>query len=188
MASDGDGPGARAVGGHTFAMRSGSVQNIAACQGCHPGLDTLNRPAFADFDGDGVVGGIQDEVDGLIARLKDALGRRAGQLFPEVGGTAGTAIGTGGRMRILKAYVAGSSDPLCDPALTSWPATCFAFASGQIPKSTPEQQDFLRAFWNYLIISSDRSLGVHNAAFVVEVLQRSYRVVAGTDVPGATLR
>ena len=83
----------------------------------------------------------------------------------------------------------GTSDPLCDPALpANWPATCFAFASGQIPRSTPEQQDFLRAFWNYLIISSDRSLGVHNAGFAVEVLQRSYRVVAGTDLPGATLR
>jgi hypothetical protein len=187
MATDGDGPGARAVGGHTFSMRSGTTENVVACTGCHPGLDTLNRPAYGDFDGDGVVGGIQDEVDGLLAQVGQALGARAGELFAEVGGEAGTVMGVGGKIRILKAYAAGVSDPACDPALgAGWPDSCFAFTSGHIPADTADRQDFLRACWNYLIVRNDNSHGVHNPAFTVEVLQRTYRVVAGQDLPGAT--
>jgi predicted CXXCH cytochrome family protein len=46
---------------------------VATCTGCHPGLTTFNRPAQADYDGDGVTEGIQDEVRGLLEVLKAAL-------------------------------------------------------------------------------------------------------------------
>jgi len=47
--------------------------NIATCANCHKGLATFDRPAKADYDGDGVVRGIQTEVSGLLDRLKAAL-------------------------------------------------------------------------------------------------------------------
>jgi hypothetical protein len=47
--------------------------NTTTCAGCHPGLNTFNRPANGDYDGDGVVEGIQDEVKGLLDVLKTAL-------------------------------------------------------------------------------------------------------------------
>lgn len=66
------GPGAWKVGGHTFNMkdRDSGFENVEnACQGCHTGLATLNRTARGDYDGDGAVEGVQDEVSGLLASV-----------------------------------------------------------------------------------------------------------------------
>ncbi len=45
-----------------------------------------------------------------------------------------------------------------------------------------------QALWNYWVIANDKSNGVHNAAFSVQVLQRTYQALTGKDVPGATIR
>jgi len=45
-----------------------------------------------------------------------------------------------------------------------------------------------RAAFNHYSVSFDGSLGVHNPARTVRVLQRSYRELTGVDVPGAVLR
>jgi hypothetical protein len=94
-----------------------------------------------------------------------------------------------GRLRILKNYVEGVSSPGCNPGLAlEWPETCFAFAAGAIPQATGAQSAFLEAAWNYFLIEGDRSRGVHNVAFTVSVLQRSYQALAGVPVPNATPR
>jgi len=56
-----------ALGKHDF------LPNTATCAGCHPGLTTFDRPARGDYDGDGVVEGIQTEVSGLLDIVKAAL-------------------------------------------------------------------------------------------------------------------
>jgi hypothetical protein len=56
-----------ALGKHDFRP------NTATCASCHPGLTTFDRPARGDYDGDGVVSGIQTEVSGLLAIVKAAL-------------------------------------------------------------------------------------------------------------------
>jgi len=74
-------PGAGKVGGHTFNLKvhdpddpDYGFENVAnACQGCHTGLTTLNRPAIGDFDGDGVIEGVQDETQGLMDLVREAL-------------------------------------------------------------------------------------------------------------------
>ena len=43
------------------------------CGRCHPGLDTFDRPAFGDYDGNGEIQGIQTEVSGLFAVLVDGM-------------------------------------------------------------------------------------------------------------------
>lgn len=45
-----------------------------------------------------------------------------------------------------------------------------------------------QALWNYNLIANDGSYGVHDGAFTVQVLQRTYRELTGKDVPGATIR
>ncbi|MEK7777178.1 MAG: hypothetical protein AAB303_00950, partial [Chloroflexota bacterium] len=117
------------------------VENVGACTTCHAGLTTFNRPAFGDYDGDGKVEGIQEEVDGLLklvaARLpKDAAGA------------------------ILSSTIK--------------------------PDNTNELQR--QALWNYRVVANDGSKGVHNAAFSVQVLQRTYKQLTGKDVPGATMK
>lgn len=67
-------PGHDEVGAHTFKMTSADgVENLAACTDCHLGLATFNRPARGDYDGDGAVEGVQDEVQGLLDLLFQAI-------------------------------------------------------------------------------------------------------------------
>jgi hypothetical protein len=56
-----------ADGNHSF------MPTIAACQVCHPTLDTFNRTARADYDGNGTVDGIQDEIAGCLENLQAAI-------------------------------------------------------------------------------------------------------------------
>jgi hypothetical protein len=194
-------PGRHEVGGHTFAVKSGSIENLVACTSCHQGLEEFNRTAYADFDGDGVVEGIQHEVEGLMNRLENALADKAAAWWPTQTGCdpscgAGTkprVVDFHGRIRILKNYIPGTSNPACNPDVAQeWPdPECFAFTAGNIPLVDPDKatkEHFLRAAWNLFMVRGDGSRGVHNPAFAVEVLQRSYRAVTGSDVPGATIR
>jgi hypothetical protein len=68
-------PGHNQVGEHTFRMAwdggtpddpADDVENVTACTGCHEELSSFNRKAAGDYDGDGEVEGIQDEVQGLL--------------------------------------------------------------------------------------------------------------------------
>jgi hypothetical protein len=177
------------VGGHTFDVRAGNVENSNACTACHQGLETFNRTAYGDFDGDGIVEGIQDEVDGLDALVRGAISTAAGSLWPAETGGGATLVSYHGRMRLLRNYQPGVSDPLCDPALGGeYDESCFAFPQGQIPSASSAERDFVRASWNLLLIHGDHSRGVHNPAFVVSALQRSYRMLTGADVPNAIIR
>ncbi len=69
---------AKNIGGHSFAMAGevegkGEVENVKACMtsGCHAegSITSFNREARADYDGNGKVEGVQDEVKGLLALL-----------------------------------------------------------------------------------------------------------------------
>jgi hypothetical protein len=190
-----------ASGGHTVALRVAGAPNENACTACHgvpvivdPLTDDFNRLAYGDYDGDGIVEGIQDEVTGLQALVTAALSRGAAALFPlETGYTGGptpTVVSSGGFLRILKAFDPATSDPACDPALPGpWTTeACFAFAPGAIPAVTAAEQHLVEAAWNAFFVANDGSRGIHNTAFAVSVLQRSYRVLTGVDVPGATPR
>ena len=61
------------IGDHTFSMRDEATGGINAentCGQCHKGLTTYNRTAWADYDGDGKVEGIQTEMHGLFDILR----------------------------------------------------------------------------------------------------------------------
>ncbi|HLC29172.1 MAG TPA: cytochrome c3 family protein, partial [Dehalococcoidia bacterium] len=137
---------ALSVGGHSWNMEADwegkKVANTAVCAKCHTGLNTFNRPAYGDYDGDGTVEGVQDEVKGLLALL-------AAQL---------------------------PKDPSTG-AVLSVPIT---------PANTTELQR--KAIWNYNLINNEGSYGVHNTSYAVQVLQKTYKALTGSDVPGARLR
>lgn len=189
------------VGGHSVALTTGTFQHLGACTGCHAGLTTFNRIAYADFDGDGMVAGVQDETKGLVSLLGAALATQAASLWPVQTRTVGVAVPNlavvvqQGVIRLLGHYDPLAGQPPtnlgdCDPLTpaASWPEQCFAFPAGQIPASPGPEEDFLRAAWNLFLVKADGSRGVHNAAYTISVLQRSYQTVAGQPVPGATLR
>lgn len=75
-------PGYNEVGEHTFKMAwdggtpddpTDDVENMFACTGCHADLTTFNRNAAGDYDGDGRIEGIQNEVQGLLDVVSDGI-------------------------------------------------------------------------------------------------------------------
>lgn len=90
------------VGGHTFFIASeDGAQNLNACLPCHKTIRSFDRPAYADFDGNGITEGIQKEVHGLIEALSKAVNEvicgtfghsRGKMIFKEAAGTDITSV------------------------------------------------------------------------------------------------
>ena len=152
-------PGAGKVGGHSFHMAVHdegdpdygfeNVDNSCNVTGCHGdtwALTELNRLAYGDYDGDGEVEGVQDEVADLLALV-----------FAEI--EAAGAVFLGG-------YPYWNLDAV-DPAML---------------------QAVRDAIWNYEYVDNDGSLGIHNTAYAVGLLQVTYEALTGDPVPDAELR
>jgi hypothetical protein len=67
-------PGNNEVGEHTFAMTSPEgVENLEACAACHADVETFDFAASDDYDGDGAVEGVEEEVAGLRELVEAAI-------------------------------------------------------------------------------------------------------------------
>lgn len=142
MALDKGAKGLGKVGGHTFSMTSrDGIENIAACDNCHPDLTEFNRSANGDYDGNGIAQGVQDEIKGLL--------------------------------NILLAEIKKSGVKHQD-RYPYWENV-----------STKAQK---AAVYNFSFVSHDKSMGIHNTARAVVLLQRSFKDLAGKEVPGADIR
>ena len=73
--ADSKDPNYQKVGGHSFNTVSpdGTFDYTAACKSCHGDMKDFNFKAKADYDGNGKVEGVQDEVKGLLNTLWGAL-------------------------------------------------------------------------------------------------------------------
>jgi nitrate/TMAO reductase-like tetraheme cytochrome c subunit len=140
---------------HTFKIDPAQAKN--ACGSCHSGLDTFNRPAPADYDGDGTAEGIQDEVQGLQELVKEAIDEK---------------LAAGGK------YVA---------FISSHGNIDWENAAKEVSEEAPSEELY-KAAWNYFFVDFDGSKGVHNPVYTVQLLQQSYKLVTGKDVPNAVIR
>ena len=162
--------GYRGMGGHTWSMNSGSTEFIGSCTTCHTSLSSFNRTARADYDGDGSVEGIQDEISGLLLALTNKL--KAIDVTNLAGGTTQSGDGT---ITVAKMTYGASSKQATQNATNI---------------------DVRRAMYNYNLIARDESLGIHNTAFAVQVLQKTYTAISqinggnsfATDYPSAIIR
>lgn len=137
MVEFGGGPGGAAVTGHEF------IPKPEACVNCHGPITAFTDiMALEDFDGDGTIEGLQDEVLGLLDNLKEAI------------------------------VASGLDTTLANPPN-------FLTAIGDTSISTPEQR---AAGWNWAFVEEDKSKGVHNPDFAVQVLQQSILYIGG-DLP-----
>ncbi len=50
------------------------------------------------------------------------------------------------------------------------------------------EDEVYMAAYNYVLVVQDGSLGLHNPIYAVQLLQQSYRVLTGEDVPNAEIR
>lgn len=69
--SDAKDPNLYMVGEHSFNTVSpdGKTDYTAACQSCHGTITNFNMKAKADYDGNGKVEGVQDEMKGMLNKL-----------------------------------------------------------------------------------------------------------------------
>lgn len=134
-------PGHNEIGEHTFTMTSpNGVELVGACVECHGEIESFNLPAEGDYDGDGTVEGIRDEVQGLLDLL-----------FQAIQDDGATWLGH----------------------YPYW------------ENITTDAQK--AAIYNWSFVGHEGSLGIHNTARAVQLLQTSYRDLTGEDVPGADL-
>lgn len=152
-------PGAGVVGGHTFRVGTDSIENLAACTGCHGEIGSFDRRALGDYDGNRKVEGIQVEVEGLLETLKVAL---EDAVFKA----------TGFHTELEEAHS----------------TTEFLKEDKSIVAAELIPDSVRKAAYNYFFVENDRSKGVHNPVYTVQLLQSSYQLITGKPVPNARLR
>lgn len=138
------------IANHTFKVVNKPEYVAEACGSCHPGLTTVNRTALADYDGDKVIEGIQDEVKGLMELLEKAIEEKEAALKVSFHESHGAF-----------AWEDANKKPAKVPAA------------------------IYNARFNLALVEEDGSYGIHNPAYVVSLLQGSYKELTGKDVPGA---
>ena len=120
------------VTGHTFRPK------VEACLPCHGVLQSFSDlRANDDYDGNGIIEGVQIEVQGLLTKLEEAL------------------------------YESGV-DTSGGEDLTS--------ALGDTTRSTFVQRG---AGYNLVFVEEDKSMGIHNPFYCVQLLQQSYNYLTG---------
>jgi hypothetical protein len=140
-----------AIGGHSFNLagevHEAPVVNVVACVGCHKDMKQVPRTewfdikAASDFDRDGKVEPAQLEVQGLL------------ELFVN-------PKGTGYLQNINPVMYQKDAEPTFEGLGAGWAGT----TAGQWTEAQ------MAALYNFKFIVEDRSLGVHNLTYTVQVL------------------
>jgi len=99
------------------------------------------------------------------------------------------AVSTGGQIIIFAD--AKNTDPK-DPATVS---LTHVYDNGawktDITKpywTNPDAKKIYNALYNIFLVEDEGSFGIHNPVYAVQLLQKSYKDLAGSDVPGARIR
>lgn len=163
-------PGYRQMGDHTFRMTSKEgLPNTRPCQSCHAGRQSFNPRAIADFDGDGQVKGVREEIEGLMNLLKTTL-KEAIATTQYTGclgkNRPGAGIAISNTMKIVVVDQWGYDLGDCNRnGLVDRQEQPYVFPN----------QDLLlhQAAYNYLLIERDKSWGLHNFPYAIKLLQRT---------------
>lgn len=205
------------LGGHAFKLRSGhglghlkggeepedipfeagELELVSACTVCHSSVTEMNRLARADYDGDGELEGIQDEVRGLLLNLGNFIKALDTDNVNQASGTTETdgviTENTIGWAGTKSSGLTGSNN--CTTGTPSGGREVY-----QPCNFVDADPALRRAVWNYNSVVRDGSLGIHNAAYTIQVLQGTYKALGivldgepasftyKTDFPAATLR
>jgi predicted CXXCH cytochrome family protein len=118
--------------GHTF------LPKVEACEPCHGVLESFDDiRANDDYDGNGMVEGVQTEVHGLLVKLEEAL---------------------------------------YDSGIDTTGGADLAEALGDTNRSTIVQRE---SGYNWVFVEDDKSTGIHNPFYCVQLLQQSYNHLTG---------
>ncbi len=180
-------PGAGKVGGHTFNMAvrdpddpDFGFENVAsACGGCHTGLATFNRPAGGDYDGDGTVEGVQDEVSGLLDVVVNAIEATGAQQILDAQGHP-----TYPYWKVAECVGGTNPGATCTSnSNCQGGGTCVTVINP--PADRPVVED---AIWNWEFVDNSSDFGIKNTGYAVGLLQVAYQGITGNGVPNASYR
>jgi hypothetical protein len=135
------------------------------------------------------VTGSEDEEPNHTFGVKDYKGCERAECHEQdmtQGGTAEEDFDGDGTKEKVAAEIEGLGETL--KAAIEAKASAFESAHGQIVftgGTEPDDATYAAAY-NYLFVQQDRSKGIHNTAFTIELLNRSIRAVGGTASAGAT--
>jgi hypothetical protein len=153
-------PNFHKLGAHSFNTVSpdGSTDFVAACESCHAGIEDFNLTAKADYDGNGKTEGVQDEVKGLL-----------NVVWTELEAKGLKKVDTGYPYATLPKDAAGKTDDKIDNAWYNF-RTVYGVMWGAHGDG-----------------NQGAAQAIHNFKRSVQLLQLSYKDLAGKDVPNATL-
>ena len=134
---------------HTFEP------TLESCQPCHSGLNTFDRTARGDYDGDGITEGIQTEITGCLLILKNAI-------LATPSSTGAVITYSDSSKTFLIDGNAGATN-LLDPV---------------------DDADLMRAMFDHNYVDFDASLGIHNTAYALQLIQKAYVAMTGNAWPG----
>ncbi|MCB9555618.1 MAG: hypothetical protein H6707_05895 [Deltaproteobacteria bacterium] len=157
----------RQLGGHTFQLKQKDGTRLdTICHGCHKDRRGFDAPA-GDIDGDGNIQPLVREVASALQLLKKQIDARiAAARIRGCSGRLASSFATGHRQKIVLVDQRGDDLGDCDK-------------DGQVarteePQLIPDTLAALKqATHNYFLVANDKSGGLHNPPFVIELLQRS---------------
>ncbi len=167
------------AGGAVTAWTVTSVKkyNVAACTQCHTTAVDFRDVARADYDGDGSVEVVQDEIAGLEAALVAAINAK---LVAYTGVAATTVTYGSGRVKYNKGGT-GTLRTFPGPGTTSSDNPDIAWSS-LTPTQQAQWEALYRAAYNNAFVANDKSEGIHNTGYAVNLLQSAYKEVTGTTI------
>jgi len=150
--------GTTAVTGHSFEP------TVEACENCHGVISSFDEiMALDDFDGDGSVEGLQDEVAGLIHAVDKELYNVSSA--------------------VLLAAGVDTTDFYGD--IFDKDMVYYAYNGTVVVDSVVVPMEWRAVGWNMVFVEDDGSHGIHNPDYAVQLLQQSYQYLTGTDLPNA---
>ena len=168
----------------TWSLTSVPKYNVAACAQCHPPAADFEFVARRNYDGVNGTQSNQLEIQGLLAAVKGAIEAKlstpgsltyvggAAELSPSGGRIKYKVTSTGKSWTFYGPTVPASEMP--SPTVVNWGTLSAAEKAAW--------QALYEAGYNYMFVTNDKSNGIHNTGYAVNLLQSSYRAVTGASI------
>jgi hypothetical protein len=163
----------------TWTITSVVKYNTGSCTQCHATALDFQMAARADYDGDTNLESVQDEIDGLRTALAAAINAELVTLI----GAGTTYTVSSGRVKYNK-NGSGTLRTFPGPSVTTGDNPDIAWSS----LSGAQQAEWLALYaaaYNVTFVTNDKSEGIHNTGYAVNLLQSSYLAVTGASIGSA---
>jgi hypothetical protein len=159
-----------------WSLTSVLKYNTASCSQCHSPALNFDQGARADYDGDlNASETVQEELDGLLAALKAAIEVK----LLAYTGVAAVLEPASGRIKYKKPGNVFRTFP--GPSVTASDNPDLSWAS-LTPLRQAEWTTLYQAAYNVSFVANDKSRGIHNTGYAVNLLQASYKAVTGSPI------